>query len=74
MTKIDTLDLYRLCNQESLFTCGTTTQYDKVLRLAADGVTIQELAIMLYICSDNNFTLAAITKMVKPLFSTGGKR
>ena len=68
IAKIIATELYRFCNEKKLFTCGSTAQYDKMFELARDGVTKSELAVMLYICSDSEYTLAAITKMITPLF------
>jgi len=65
--KIETQALYRLCNNKNLFTCGTNSQYDKMIELAKAGVTQNELAYILYICSDH--ALDAILGMIAPFFT-----
>ncbi len=50
--KFDTTELYTLCNKQQLFTCGTNEQYSKMFELAGSGVTRDELAYILYLCSD----------------------
>ena len=66
--KIITAELYKLCNDNRLFTCGSISQYEKMFELASNGVTAGELAMMLYLCSDKKYTLAAINKVIAPLF------
>jgi hypothetical protein len=65
--KIEMSTLYRLCNKEQLFTSGTASQYDKMFEIACNGVTQDELACMLYICS--NYRLDVIWKLITPLFN-----
>jgi hypothetical protein len=64
--KFEVSELYRLCNKEMLFTCGSINQYDAMFELAGSGVTQSELAYMLYFCSD--LTLNSIYDIVRPLF------
>lgn len=47
-------DLYSLCNKEQFFTSGDNTQYGKFFAACEKGVTLKELAIMLYMCSKQN--------------------
>ena len=66
-TKIEVSDLYRICNKEHLFTCGSVEQYDKMFELARNGVTQTELVYILYICS--KYRLDVIHNMIAPLFT-----
>lgn len=63
---IDATTLYALCNKEQLFTCGTNKQYKIMFDLAREGIEKQELALILYICSDRS--LCEINKIISPLF------
>lgn len=65
--KIDFMPLYRLCNNEQLFTSGSTSQYEKMFKLAEDGITQNELLYILYVCSVQE--LDAINEMIAPLFT-----
>lgn len=47
--------LYSLCNKEQFFTSGDIKQYSKMFELAEQGITQNELAIILYICSVQEF-------------------
>lgn len=67
--KIEMSALYRLCNRERLFTCGSCSQYEKMFKLAGDGITQTELAYILYLCSD--YCLDTIFNLVAPLFKEG---
>jgi hypothetical protein len=68
--KFDTSELYTLCNREQLFTCGTVQQYSKMFELAANGITKDELAYILYLCSD--YRLDTVYGIIEPLFDNGG--
>lgn len=47
-----TEDLYQMCNNYNWFTCGDNTQYNKLFELNREGASIEELALVIYICSD----------------------
>ena len=49
--KIEVSELYALCNKEQFFTCGSVSQYDKMFKFARNGITRDELAAILYVCS-----------------------
>ena len=68
--KIEVSELYRLCNKEKLFTCGSTSQYEKMFELANNGITQMELSYILYLCS--SYRLDVIYEMLAPLFKDGG--
>ena len=48
----DFCTLYEACNKYNWFTCGSNTQYDKLFDLSKNGASIEELALVIYICSD----------------------
>lgn len=45
-------DLYHMCNNNNWFTCGDNSQYNKLFDLNKEGASIEELALVIYICSD----------------------
>jgi hypothetical protein len=69
--KIETNELYRFCNKHGLFTYGTARQYDKMFEITSNDITQDELANILYICSDCR--LNEIYDMITPLFNGGAK-
>lgn len=46
-------DLRNLCIVNDWFTCGTNEQYDKMFKMAEHGCTIHDLAMIIWICSEN---------------------
>lgn len=46
-------DLRSLCIRKDWFTCGTTEQYDKLFHANENGCTIEELATIIWVCSDD---------------------
>jgi len=51
---ISTEDLWILCNQENWFTNGDNSQYEKLFDLNRDGASLEELALVIWICSSND--------------------
>ena len=49
---IDFWDLRGLCIKNNWFTCGTPTQYSKLFEMAEARATIHDLALIIWICSD----------------------
>lgn len=45
--------LYRLCNDNNYFTCGDNTQYDKLFERNKQNASKKELALIIWICSEN---------------------
>lgn len=45
-------DLRRLCIRKDWFTCGSIRQYDKLFQLNDNGATIEEIALVIWLCSD----------------------
>ena len=49
---IPTYDLRALCIEYSWFTCGTNEQYNKLFYANANGFSMEEIATIIWICSD----------------------
>lgn len=47
----DICELYALCNREGWFNGGTGAQYDKFFELADNGAEIEELALIIWLCT-----------------------
>lgn len=47
-----TEDLWILCNQENWFTSGTNSQYEKLFDLNREGASLEDLALVIWLCSD----------------------
>lgn len=45
--------LYTLCNTHKWFTCGGNKQYDKLFELNREDIGLQELSLVIWLCSDN---------------------
>lgn len=45
--------LYELCNEQKWFTSGSISQYQKLFDLNENGASLEELALVIYICSSN---------------------
>jgi len=45
--------LYRLCNREQYFTCGTNRQYNRMFSMAVmPEYTYRDIAMMIFTCSE----------------------
>ena len=44
--------LYSLCIRHRWFTCGTNRQYAELFNMLRDGASLDELALVIWICSD----------------------
>ena len=45
--------LYRLCNREQYFTCGTNRQYNRMFSIAVmPEYTYRDIAMMIFTCSE----------------------
>ena len=67
MKKIHFDDLYRLCNREKYFTCGTVTAYERMFDLAEKGASKEVLAAVIWTCSDNTADLDEITRQLEQI-------
>ena len=48
---LSTEDLWVLCNQENWFTSGTNSQYEKLFDLNREGASLEDLALVIWLCS-----------------------
>lgn len=51
--KITNEKLYELCNKYQWFTAGDIAQYDKLFLKNLLGATLEELALIIWLCSSN---------------------
>ena len=47
-------DLRSLCIKNNWFTCGTNRQYDKLFYANENGCPIEEIATIIWLCSDED--------------------
>lgn len=60
---VDTL--YSLCNRHHWFTCGDCRQYDKLFTLARNGASLKDLALVIWLCSSEQWQLNDILLILK---------
>ena len=61
--------LYRLCNRENYFTCGSNRQYDRMFTISTDPkFSVREVAILIFMCSDDGADLDTIEKQVQEIY------
>ena len=53
---MDTETLRALCIKNNWFTCGSNSQYDKLFDMNEHGCSVDELALVIWICSDETFS------------------
>lgn len=46
-------NLRRLCIEKGWFTCGTNEQYEKLFYANEHGATIDEIAMIIWVCSED---------------------
>lgn len=46
--------VYRLCNENQWFTCGSCKQYDKLFLMVEKQAPITEIATVIWLCSDDD--------------------
>lgn len=54
MKTIDSFDLRQLCINNNWFTCGSIKQYEKLFDRNSEGASLDELATIIWICSDED--------------------
>lgn len=47
-------DLRMLCIKNDWFTCGTNRQYDKLFYANSQGASLDEIATIIWLCSDDD--------------------
>lgn len=50
---INNYTLYRLCNDNNYFTNGTNSQCEKLFTANENNASKKELALIIWVCSDN---------------------
>lgn len=58
-------DLRKLCIKRQWFTSGSIRQYEKLFEANAEGWPIEKLAIIIYICSSDEWTLEDIIQELR---------
>lgn len=53
-------DLRLLCIKNNWFTCGSCEQYDKLFYANSHGATIEEIAAIIWVCSDVEYSKSSI--------------
>lgn len=64
-TKLATDNLYVLCNENQWFTCGTNEQYSKMFDENRNGCTLDELILIIWLCSDSSWTKESIKTTIE---------
>ena len=61
--------LYRLCNRENYFTCGSNRQYDLMFTMAKmPEMSTRDIAIMIFTCSDGKASLGRILNDLNEIY------
>ena len=47
--------VYALCNEHQWFTCGSNNQYDKLFTMVREKAPIEEVATVIWLCSDEKW-------------------
>ena len=53
MQRLDSSELRALCIRNNWFTCGDIRQYTRFFQRNSEGATIEELSVIIWICSDD---------------------
>jgi len=51
--KLTANNIYRLCNKEQYFTDGSIEQYNKMFELVEEGSPLHDIALAIWICSED---------------------
>ena len=57
--------LYNVCNRYQWFTCGSTKQYERLFELNKAGASLDKLATIIWICSDEMYSEEDILAALK---------
>lgn len=52
---IPNTNLRELCIEQDWFTCGTCEQYDKLFLMNESGALLDEIATIIWLCSDDSW-------------------
>lgn len=58
-------DLRILCIEKDWFTAGSNQQYQKLFDMNRDGASLEELALVIWICSSNDSREAILHELEK---------
>lgn len=58
-------ELRRLCIRNNWFTCGTNRQYDKLFHANENGCPMEEIATIIWLCSDEDCRRADVCEALK---------
>lgn len=61
-------ELRSLCIQNDWFTCGTISQYDKLFYANENGYPIEEIATIIWLCSDEECRRADILEILEKAY------
>lgn len=70
--KLTYSDVYALCNRNQQFTSGSTNQYRKLFEIVENGATIDEIALVIWLCSSDvtrEEVKQAIEKYIADIFA-----
>lgn len=56
-------ELRLLCIEKSWFTAGSNQQYQKLFDMNRDGASLEELALVIWICSSNDSRNAILNEL-----------
>lgn len=54
--KLNTQDLWQLCNEKNWFTNGDNYQYERMFKANEEGCSLDELVAIIWICSNKSWT------------------
>lgn len=58
-------ELRLLCIEKNWFTAGSSQQYEKLFDMNRDGASLEELALVIWICSSNDSREAILHELEK---------
>ena len=58
-------ELRLLCIEKDWFTAGSNQQYEKLFNMNRDGASLEELALVIWICSSNDSRDAILHELEK---------
>lgn len=54
--------IYNLCTRKQYFTCGSTNQYEKMFQLVEEGIHLEIIARIIWVCSNDRYSYKDIYK------------
>lgn len=68
MKTFNSYTLYRICDNNGYCTSGSYSQYNKLLDLNAAGAAVDDLALVIWLCSDG-FELADVKRHLRSAYA-----